>query len=128
MSSPADVATLAHEVAELRRRFKNERPTADVDPERQTLLNRTRSLSEKQQALARRRDTLKSELSRARAGAANARVVVTGLGALCGVVLALLAGSVTIEAVALATLDFPPLAGALLLAAIVPAPLLLRLR
>lgn len=128
MSSPADVATLAHEVAELRRRFKNERPTANVDPERQPLLDRTRSLNEKQQALAKRRDTLESELRRARAGGLNQRVVVTGLGAVCGVVLALLAGSVTIEAIALATIDFPPLAGALLLAAIVPAPLLLHLR
>lgn len=128
MSSPADIPTLQHEVAELWRRFKSEQPTAGVDPERQTLLERTRALNEKQQALARRRDLLQSELSRARAGDSNRRVVVTALGALCGVVVASIAGSVTIEAIAVATIDLPPLAGALLLVAIVPAPLLLRLR
>lgn len=128
MSSPAELATLQHEVAELWRRFKNERPTADADPERQTFLERTRALNEKQQALARRRDMLEGELRRARAGDSNRRVAVTALGALCGVVLASLAASVTIEAIALASIDLPPLAGALLLAAIVPAPLLLRLR
>lgn len=127
MSSP-DIATLEHEVAELRRRFKSERPTADVDPERQRLLERTRALSEQQQALAKRRDTLKSELRRAHGGDANRRVAVAALGALCGVVLALFAGSITIEAIALATVELPPLAGAVLLAVIVPAPLLLRLR
>lgn len=127
MSSP-DIATLEHEVAELRRRFKNERPTSEVDPERQTLLERTRSLNEQQQALIKRRDTLESELSRARGGDVSRRVAVTVLGALCGVALALLVGSITIEAIALATVELPPLAGVLLLVAIAPAPLLLRLR
>lgn len=127
MSSP-DIATLEHEVAELRRQFKNVQPTTGVDPERKTLLERTRSLNEKQQVLVRRRDMLKSELNRARGGDANRRVAVTALGALCGVALALLVGSITIETIALATIDLPPLAGAVLLAAIVPAPLLLRLR
>lgn len=127
MSSP-DLTTLEHEVAELRRRFKHERPTSDVDPERQPLLDRVRALNEQQQALARRRDTLETELRRVRGADANRRVAVTTLGALCGVALALLAGSLTIEAIALATIDLPPLAGAVLLAAIVPAPLLLRVR
>ncbi len=127
MSSP-DLTTLEHEVAELRRRFKHERPTTDVDPERQPLLDRARALNEQQQALTRRRDTLETELRRAHGGDANRRVAVTVLGALCGVGLSLLVGSLTIEAIALATIELPPLAGAALLAAIVPAPLLLRVR
>lgn len=127
MSSP-DIATLEHEVAELRRRFKSERPTSEVDPERQTLLERTRFLNEQQQALIKRRDTLAGELRRAHGGDANRRVAVTVLGALCGVVLALLVSSITIEAIALATVELSPLAGVLLLVAIAPAPLLLRLR
>ncbi|MER2560676.1 MAG: hypothetical protein ABTQ32_08160 [Myxococcaceae bacterium] len=127
MSSP-DLTTLEHEVAELRRRFKHERPTTDVDPERQTLLERTRSLNEQQQALIKRRDTLESELRRARGGDVNRRVVFTALGGLSGVALALLGGSLTIEAIALATVELSPLAGVLLLVAIAPAPLLLRLR
>lgn len=128
MSSPAELSTLQQEVAELWRRFKSGRPTAEVDPERQALLERTRSLTEQQQALAKRRDTLENELRRARGADSSRRVAVSMLGALWGVVLASLAGIIAIEAIALATIDLPPLVGALLLVAIVPAPLLLRLR
>jgi hypothetical protein len=130
MTSPADVTGLKHEVAELWRRFKTEPPAvhADADQERQAVLDATRVLDAKQKALAARRDALEGDLRQAR-GATRARRVGFGvLGALVGAGLGSAGLGVTFEPLAAATANLPPLGGALVLAATLPALVLLRRR
>lgn len=128
MTSPADVSTLKAEVAELWRRFKHDGPAVHVEADsmREALLETTRTLEQRHQALLARRDELERTrrlaLSRTRAR----RLGFGVLGLLCGGVLGLSGAAEGLEAVAVATVDLPALVGGLLLSASVPAVLLLR--
>jgi hypothetical protein len=129
MTSPADVSSLKHEVAELWRRFKTDpEPPNAPDPRRQALLDSTRALDAKHKALSARRDAIKSATRLARAGDDSRRVAFTALGFVVGVGLGSAALALGLDTLANLTCELSQLSGALLLAATVPAPLLLRLR
>lgn len=130
MTSPAEVSHLKEEVAELWRRFKSgpaEPNTAD-EPHRQALLDETRRLDVRHRELMRRRDELDHARRLTLASTDARRMAFALLGLLLG------AGSgaallvVGLEPLAHGLTELPPIAGALLLLATVPAPLLLRLR
>lgn len=109
MTAP-DVASLKQEVAELWRRFKAEQPEVGtpVDPRRQEVLEATRLLEARQQALAARRDALEVALRRARAVDHSRRAGFTVLGVLVGAGLGWVAlMAFAFEPLAAATIELP---------------------
>ncbi|MBL8917644.1 MAG: hypothetical protein JNJ54_02195 [Myxococcaceae bacterium] len=129
MTSPSDIASLKHEVAELWRRFKTQPPdsSADTGRLREAILEATRALDTRHRALTARRDELESARRVALAGTAARRVGFAALGGLLGAGVGTAVLVEGLEPLAAATLGLPAFAGALLLAT-VPALLLLRLR
>lgn len=131
MTSPADLSTLKQEVAELWRRFKTEEPAARPgnDPVRQALVEKTRALDLEQKELMVRRDALRHEVELVRARAGSRLPIFRGLGLVVGLAVATVAAGLQLDQVAALSDGLPPLAGALMLVAVVPFPLLIpRLR